>query len=365
MLMLHPQGELGAVRLSCVLKRAQKPAVSHLHGLPTASTLNGGHGYEFFVAVVRWSLLLWIVELAVAISSADAKSTAFDEKRDEGTRLLREGQLQLAADSFEAAFRLRAATDVALQLGRIYLRLQNIDRARHYCKLYFESGPSRLDDRLKATECERLASETARRPGDEAAAISLSRGGGTARPRKHSPSVNPAVGSRAGGIARGREPRREPRAAPTKTDLHAVAQATADPATVVESRLGGATTLGIPLELVSLTQSDVTLRTHPIPRDQLELHADAVPQDPPAPIRPDAANVSKVTPIHKQWWLWTLAGTGVAASVAGAVVGLMNRNSSPASPSKTGTSDPLEGVSPGDVIPVRFPTSKSLLSVQW
>ena len=77
------------------------------------------------VSVRWWRLdILSLVIVALGIFPLTALASPYDDHIANGSSLVRDGHYALAAAEFEAAYLLRKDPSIALQLGRIYLKLQ-------------------------------------------------------------------------------------------------------------------------------------------------------------------------------------------------------------------------------------------------
>lgn len=87
-----------------------------------------------------------------------AHADRFDDHVRNGNVLVNAQKYAEAAREFEAAYKLKAQPDLALNLGRLYLKLGRGEAARSYCAVYLteESDPPE-DRKAKAVDCVRQA----------------------------------------------------------------------------------------------------------------------------------------------------------------------------------------------------------------
>lgn len=249
--------------------------------------------------------LLLTLALAFAWAPATARADAYDDHVQQGQLLVIQQKLAEAAKEFEAAYKLKKQPDVALQLGRVYLKLKRGAAAQHYCALYLaEEFDAPADRKQKATECLEQAK--------------------LLTPSKKGPLSPP------------------PTPPGTLSKNPAPAQTPFSP------------TLSVPAEIASSPQ--VSARGadwSPIP-ETLEVPKEDPPPPPPPPIAvvpPPMVTSHREgpQPVYKKWWFWTLVGVGVAGAAAGVGVGVAQSTGTPGP-----VLDPLEGIPMGDRRQIAF-----------
>lgn len=99
------------------------------------------------------------------------RADRFDDHVRNGNVLVNAQKFAEAAREFEAAYKLKAQPDLALNLGRLYLKLGRGDAARSYCAVYLteESDPPE-DRKAKALDCVKQARRMAPKKETAAAA---------------------------------------------------------------------------------------------------------------------------------------------------------------------------------------------------
>ena len=299
---------------------------------------------------VRWGLLAVFL-----ILPSIARTESYDESVSKGSSFLREGKLQQAVDQFQLAYQVKPVPDVALQIGRIYLRLQQSDAALRFCKVYVDShvGRDSADDRqAKALDCLRQARE--QRKSAKAVTSKAVTSKAAVAHRPHAPNGPVKTAS-----------------APSAEVSHPATSAAVPPAPNpdVQSPVPAATTTQAAVTTAPPTAHvtefpelqtaipDVAPAQRRIPYDNLPLSPE--PSTSPVGSTSTPSDVVTNRPLYKRWWVWSLVGLGVSAAVTATVAGIMASRSS----SDTGTDsinhqpeDPLVGVDPVNRRKVTFPT---------
>jgi len=294
---------------------------------------------------VKWRLLVAFLSLP-----SIARAELYDESVAKGSSFLREGKLQQAVDQFHLAYQVKPVPDVALQIGRIYLRLQQSDAALRFCKVYVDSHVDRdsADERqAKALDCIRQARE------QKVSAKAVPAKAAVAH-RTHALNGPVKAGS-----------------APSAEVSHSVISAALPPVPNpdVQSPVPAATTTQVAVatapptahvpELPKLNAAipEVTPAQRRIPYDHLPFS----PDPSTSPVGSTTIPVDSVSnrPLYKRWWVWSLVGLGVSAAVTATVAGVTaSRNSSDTSTDSINNQpeDPLVGVDPVNRRKVTFPT---------
>jgi len=309
--------------------------VQCLHSFPSISV---------GVSVRWWRLdILSLVIVALGIFPLTALASPYDDHIANGSSLVRDGHYALAAAEFEAAYLLRKDPSIALQLGRIYLKLQQAVEAQRYCTAYLRltgSAEPDPDREAKAHDCVNQAKQLMRTSTSPQKPMTAVKHPGARRIHQNSLSRFPT----------------------------SVVQP--DPATT-------------PTELVSLSltrQSDKRILSPP---DQVEPSPPAIKTEPEeevpaqrladpvvtlkfrsAIVSPLVAEISQApfqkeapspvaqelpVPLHKRWWLWSLAGVALASAVIGVTVATLHP--AVAAPNRV---DPLADVPMANQIVVVF-----------
>lgn len=250
--------------------------------------------------------LLLSFALSYAWAPTTALADAFDDHVQQGQLLVIQGKLAEAAKEFEAAYKLKKQPDIALQLGRVYLKLRRGAAAQHYCALYLaEEFDAPADRKQKATECLEQAKQL------------VGRG-------KSSPST-PAAS--AGAVGQSLAP----------------------------AAIRPTSSLTVSAAIASSTQVSARGPDWSPPSEVLEVPQDEPPAPPvgvtppPPPPPPIIARYEGPQPVYKKWWFWTLVGVGVAGAAAGVAIGVSQSSGAPAP-----VPDPLDGIPMGDRRQIAF-----------
>ena len=103
--------------------------------------------------------------VALGIFPITAMASPYDDHIANGSSLVHDGHYSLAAAEFEAAYLLKKDPGIALQLGRIYLKLQRAAGAQRYCSAYLRltgSAEPDPDREAKARDCVSQATQLMR-----------------------------------------------------------------------------------------------------------------------------------------------------------------------------------------------------------
>ena len=296
------------------------------------------------VSVRCWRIeILSLVMVALGIFPITAMASPYDDHIANGSSLVRDGHYSLAAAEFEAAYLLKKDPGIALQLGRIYLKLQQAAGAQRYCSAYLKLAASIEPDpdrEAKARDCVSQATQLMR---------------ASTSPRKPMAAVMKPE-------ARRLHQNAKRHVATTGAQLDPAAAATEpvslDLSTQAERRILGppaqderSLSAGkeLPVEDVPaqrLTDPVVTLKFRsamisPLVAEEVQV---PVTGEPPGPVVQD-----KRLPLHKRWWLWSLAGVALASVVVGVTVATLRPTA--AVPDKV---DPLADVPTVNQIVVVF-----------
>lgn len=212
-------------------------------------------------------LALWLLPMT-------GRAHPYDDHIANGSAFLRNGHYALAAAEFEAAYLLRKDPGIALQLGRIYLKLHQAAGAQRYCSAYLrltgslESDPEREE---KAHECVNQANQLMRT--------------GTSSQKQAA-----------------RRPLTQ-KAKPVPTVPTISAQPLTEP-------------------LITLTLRSATLAPLASEEEQAPLVWEST----------DSHTKGRLVPLHKRWWLWSLAGVTVSSVIVGVTVAMLRTTTSAPTP---------------------------------
>lgn len=248
----------------------------------SAAILHWGPGWH---RLLRARSLLLLVVLTGVWGPATSWADAFDDHVQQGQLLVIQQKLAEAAKQFEAAYKLKKQPDVALQLGRVYLKLKRGAAAQHYCALYLaEEFDAPADRKQKASECLEQAKQFV---GGKKGASSAPIAPPSAAGQRPTPAVIPP---------------------PPALPIHA--------------------------EIASNTQVSARAADWSPRSEVLEVPKDEPPA-PPVTVAPPATITTHREdrqPVYKKWWFWTLVGVGVAGAAAGVTAGVLSSQPPPADP---------------------------------
>ncbi len=271
------------------------------------------------------------------------RANPYDDHVANGSAFLRNGQYSLAATEFEAAYLLKKDPSIALQLGRIYLRLHQAVDAQRHCSAYLritrfvEPDPDRA---AKAHDCVNQATQLIRSSTSAQNAMPAVKQLEHGRTHQSAPLRSQRLVSQS-----------DPAAAPTEPvslDFSTQGQRrVVSPSNQVEqSPLAEKT---VPVEEVptqQLTDPVVTLKFRSAMVSPLVAEDDQVntKRKSPGPIEQE-----RLTPLHKRWWLWSSAGAALASVAVGVTVAVLRPSA--AIPERL---DPLADVPAANQIVVTF-----------
>lgn len=304
----------------------------------------------------------------VSPSRAQSPDALFDQHYSAGHQLSNEQRYQEAVKEFESAYKIRREPTLALNIGRLYLRLKKQDLAVKYCAGYLndvDNPPANL--KQKAQDCVEQAHQlgsTAKKPLTKPTAKANSQATPLLAAGSTGSSVVPPAqgsGSASAQVASALSPGGNTSTvaiAPTGLP-DPVSGANSGPL-AMHSTLTGTTQPGP--ESVSGTANPPPRLPMDDPEPEPSMRrapsnpATDVVAQPIAHAEPKHGNpqpADTATPLYKKWWLWTVVGIGVAGAAAGITAGVLSSRSGTNSMT-TPDPDPLAQIPPESRIQVSF-----------
>ncbi len=296
-----------------------------------------------------WHRNAFLVVLAIATSilrASLAHADSYDDHVNNANVLANEQKFSEAAREFEAAYRLKKQPDLALNLGRLYLKLKKGDAAQRYCALYLtEEFEPPADRKAKAVDCvtqaKRMASskrvnalahpsavapEKPQQPLDPSAPPLAQTIPPTATSLPPTPRAT-GSGNDSGGLASPPSGNQVTVASPpepgtgTRVATLGSSKTAVEPTSEVPPQFHEPTALPPP---VVPTTTVPTIPTEPV----LIPHKPATQPNPILAAVPPPTSMAHGTPEHKpvykRWWFWTLIGVGAAGAAAGITAGVLH-----------------------------------------
>ncbi len=252
--------------------------------------------------------------VALGLIPTTAMASPYDDHIANGSSLVRDGHFSLAAAEFEAAYLLKKDPGIALQLGRIYLRLQQAAGAQRYCTAYLRltaTAEPDPDREAKAHDCVNQATQLMRTPTSPKKPMTAMKHPGARKIHQNSLGRFPTSVV-------------QPEPAETPTELVSLSltrqseRRILSPPDPVEPS---------PLENRAEPDENVSAQRLADPVVTLQFRSAMVSPlvavESPAPFQREASSpVAQVKPLplHKHWWLWSLAGVALTSVVVGVTV---------------------------------------------
>lgn len=305
------------------------------------------------------------VLLTVALSGssrarAESPDVLFDQHNSAGHQLSHEQKFAEAAREFEQAYKIKKDPKLALNLGRLYLRLKRLDLASHYCASFLsdvDSPPPEL--KQKADDCVTQARLVKQVRKPEVKGLTKP-GPATNEPAVKVGSAEKGTGSGSTGTVtdgsqttpQGSGTSTSDGVRPTTGNGAIVALVPTQPVSGARPLSGadGASTLdpGSP----EAPEPPPAQRTTPsVSQDKPTVGNDDKRASPPVEAKVETTDDRSRKPVYKKWWFWTIVGVGVAGAAAGITAGVL---SSRTTTSPTPDPDPLERFPAGSRVLVTF-----------
>lgn len=245
-----------------------------------------------------------VLAIATSILRASlAHADSYDDHVNNANVLANEQKFSEAAREFEAAYRLKKQPDLALNLGRLYLKLKKGDAAQRYCALYLtEEFEPPADRKAKAVDCVTQAKRMA--SSKRVAAVGHPSAVPTEKPQQQQPldASAPPLPKTIPPITNSLPP--TPVATGTGEDTGGTAsQPSANQVTAPSPPEPGTGT-----RVAVLGSSNAAVG--PTPEVPLQFHA-------PTPQPTEGHGTRR--PVYKRWWPWTVFGVVAAGGIAIAV----------------------------------------------